>query len=126
MGKYLLQASYSQQAISGLVQKPEDRTAVLNEMVSSVGGKVISLDYCFGEYDVVAILEAPDDTTMASISMAAGASGAVPMRRSCGPETSDAAVASEGSRSRMTGWRATASRDSHAPIRMLSSRTSMP
>ena len=77
MGKYLLQASYSQQAISGLVQKPEDRTAVLNEMVSSVGGKVISLDYCFGEYDVVAILEAPDDTTMASISMAAGASGAV-------------------------------------------------
>ena len=77
MGKYLLQASYSQQGISGLVQKPEDRTAVLQEMVSSVGGKIISVDYCFGDYDVVLILETPDDTTMASISMAAGASGAV-------------------------------------------------
>ena len=75
MGKYLLQASYSHQGISGLVQKPEDRTAVLQEMVSSVGGKIISLDYCFGDYDVVIILEAPDDTTMASVSMTAGASG---------------------------------------------------
>ncbi len=46
-------------------------------MVSGVGGKVVSLDYCFGDYDVVMILEAPDDTAMASLSMAAGASGAV-------------------------------------------------
>ena len=77
MGKYLVQASYTQQATSGLVQKPEDRTAVLQEMVSSVGGKIVSLDYCFGEYDVVIILETPDDTTMASVSMVAGASGVV-------------------------------------------------
>ncbi len=76
MGKYLVQASYTQQAISGLVQKPEDRTAVINEMVSSLGGKIISIDYCFGEYDVVAILEMPDDTAMAAFSMVAAASGA--------------------------------------------------
>ena len=75
MGKYLLQASYTQQGVSGLVQKPEDRTAVLQEMVSSVGGKVISLDYCFGDYDIVIVLEAPDDTTVAAVSMAAAASG---------------------------------------------------
>ena len=76
MGKYLLQASYPQQAVSGLVQKPEDRTAVLQELVSSLGGKLISFDYCFGDYDVVVILETPDDTTMAAISMIAAASGA--------------------------------------------------
>ena len=75
MGKYLLQASYTQQGTSGLIQKPEDRTAVLQEMVSSVGGKVISLDYCFGDYDIVIVLEAPDDTTVAAVSMAAAASG---------------------------------------------------
>ena len=75
MGKYLLQASYTQQGVSGLVKKPEDRTAVLQEMVSSVGGKIISVDYCFGEFDVVVTLEAPDDTTVASISMVAAASG---------------------------------------------------
>lgn len=75
MGKYLLQASYTQQGTSGLVQKPEDRTAVLQEMVSSVGGKIISVDYCFGDYDIVVILEAPDDASMAAVSMVAGASG---------------------------------------------------
>ncbi|MCH8989825.1 MAG: GYD domain-containing protein [Chloroflexi bacterium] len=76
MGKYLVQASYTQQATSGLVQKPEDRTAGLQELVSSLGGKLISFDYSFGDYDVVLILEMPDDTTMASFSMVAAASGA--------------------------------------------------
>ena len=77
MGKYLVQASYTPQGISGLVKNPEDRTAVLQEMVSSLGGKIISFDYCFGDYDVVLILETPDDTSMAAFSMAVGASGAV-------------------------------------------------
>ena len=77
MGKYLLQASYSQQGIAGLVQKPEDRSAALQEMVSSLGGKIVSFDYCFGDYDVALILETPDDASMAAFSMAAGASGAV-------------------------------------------------
>ena len=77
MGKYLVQASYTQQGISGLVQNPEDRSALLQEMVSSFGGKVHSIDYCFGDYDVVVVLEAPDDATVAALAMAVGASGAV-------------------------------------------------
>ena len=77
MGKYLLQASYSQQAVSGLVKNPENRSGALNEAVASLGGKIISMDYCFGEYDVVLILETPDDTSMVAISMIAGASGAI-------------------------------------------------
>ena len=77
MGKYLVQASYTQQGLSGLVDKPEDRSALLQEMVSSMGGKIHSMDYCFGDYDVVIIMEAPDDATMAALAMAVGASGAV-------------------------------------------------
>lgn len=37
MGKYLVQASYIQQGISGLVKSPEDRTAVLDQMTASMG-----------------------------------------------------------------------------------------
>ncbi len=77
MGKYLVQASYTQQGISGLVQNPENRTAVIEEVVSSLGGKIVSFDYCFGDHDVVVILETPDDMSMAAFSMAVGASGAV-------------------------------------------------
>ena len=77
MARYLIQANYTQQGIAGLVSSPEDRSGVLKVLVEAVGGKVVSLDYCFGEFDVVLIMEAPDDIAMASLSMAVGASGAV-------------------------------------------------
>ena len=77
MPRYLIQASYTQQGVAGLVSSPEDRTGVLKTIVEAAGGKVITLDYCFGEFDVLAILEMPDDTAMMSFSMAIGASGAV-------------------------------------------------
>ncbi len=77
MGRYLIQANYTQQGVAGLVSSPEDRSGLLNSLVEAVGGKIHSFDYCFGEFDVVIIMEAPDDITMASLSMALGASGAV-------------------------------------------------
>ena len=60
-----------------MVSSPEDRSGVLTSLAEGAGGKVITFDYCFGEFDVVVILEMPNDTTMASLSMAIGASGAV-------------------------------------------------
>ena len=77
MARYLVQANYTQQGVAGLVSSPEDRSGVLDSLVEGAGGKVISFDYCFGEFDVVLILELPDDIAMASLSMAFGASGAV-------------------------------------------------
>ena len=77
MARYLVQANYTQQGIAGLVSSPEDRSGVLDSLADGAGGKVISFDYCFGEFDVVLILELPDDIAMASLSMAFGASGAV-------------------------------------------------
>ena len=77
MGRYLIQASYTQQGIAGLVSSPEDRSGMLKSLMESVGGNVISLDYCFGEFDIVLIMEAPDDIAIASLAMAVGASGAV-------------------------------------------------
>jgi uncharacterized protein with GYD domain len=46
-------------------------------MIERLGGKLESVDFAFGEYDVVAIVELPDNVTMAALSMATGASGAV-------------------------------------------------
>ena len=77
MGRYMIQANYTQQGVAGLVSSPEDRSGMLKALMESVGGKVHSVDYCFGEFDVVVIMETPDDITMASLSMAIGASGAV-------------------------------------------------
>lgn len=77
MARYLVQANYTQQGVSGLVSSPQDRSGAIASLVESIGGKIHSLDYCFGEYDVVVIMEAPDDIAMAALSMAVGASGAI-------------------------------------------------
>jgi len=77
MPHYLLQASYSAEAISGLIKSPEDRSGVIRQLVEGLGGKVESFYQCFGDFDAVLILELPDSVSMAAMSMVAGASGAV-------------------------------------------------
>lgn len=75
MPRYLLQANYTQQGLAGLVSSPEDRSEVIKTLVESVGGKLITFDYCFGEFDLVGVFEMPDDTAMASVVMAVGTAG---------------------------------------------------
>ena len=75
MGVYLTQFAYTPEAWAALVHNPADRKTGLAALAQSMGGRLIELYYCFGEYDGVALLEAPDDTTAASILMAAVAPG---------------------------------------------------
>ena len=77
MPHFLLQASYTAQGVSGLVSSPEDRSAVIRQLVEGAGGKVESMYYAFGDFDVVVVLELPDNVAMTALSMVAGASGAV-------------------------------------------------
>ena len=77
MPRYLIQASYNTGGISDLIRNPQDRAAAVRPVVESLGGKLISFDYAFGDYDVVAIIEAPDNVTMAALAMAVGAGGAL-------------------------------------------------
>ena len=77
MARYLIQASYSAQGASALVKDPQDRAAMVRQMMEGMGGKLESFDYAFGDHDVVAIGELPDNVAMAAISMAIAASGAL-------------------------------------------------
>ena len=76
MPRFLVQASFSREGISALIASPEDRAAAIQQMVEGAGGKLESFDYSFGDYDVVAIGEFPDNITMAAVSMAVSAGGA--------------------------------------------------
>ena len=77
MPTYMVQASYSAQGVAGLVKSPEDRASALRPLVEGMGGKIESIYFAFGDFDVVLIVELPDSVTMAAFSMAAGATGAV-------------------------------------------------
>ena len=75
MARYLIQASYTTTAVAELIRNPQDRGAALQPLLDQLGGSLVSFDFAFGDYDVVAIGEFPDNLTMAALSMAIAASG---------------------------------------------------
>ena len=77
MAFYMVQASYSNDSIAAMLKKPEDRAKAVRAVAEKFGGKLHGFYHCFGDYDVVGIFEAPDNVTMAGVSMAVSASGAL-------------------------------------------------
>jgi uncharacterized protein with GYD domain len=61
MPQYMLQFSYTAEATAALVKNPVDRTEGVGALAKKVGGKLVSLHYAFGDFDGVAVIEAPDD-----------------------------------------------------------------
>lgn len=76
MARYMIQFSYTSDAIQNLVRNPHDRAAVVRGLAERWGGSLEAFYYTFGDYDGVAIAEVPDNVTMAAISMAVASSGA--------------------------------------------------
>jgi uncharacterized protein with GYD domain len=77
MSTYITQGRYTREAIKGMIVKPEDRFEALSRHVARVGGRVLSYYLTFGEYDFLTIIEAPGETQMAAVLLAAGSSGGV-------------------------------------------------
>lgn len=78
MPKYLLEVSYTAEGAKG-VQKDggSKRRAAAQAAVESVGGKMESMYFAFGDYDVVCIVDAPDAASAAACAINLNASGAV-------------------------------------------------
>jgi uncharacterized protein with GYD domain len=77
MGRYLFQVSYSQEAWKSMVANPQNRLDAVKEMLSPHGITVVDGYATFGEYDLIAIFEAPDDKTVAAASILVSSSGSV-------------------------------------------------
>lgn len=73
---YLYQMSYSTAAVKGMIAAPTDREAAAKALIESVGGALHRFFFSFGPFDVLCLVEAADDKTVAAISAAVAASGA--------------------------------------------------
>lgn len=71
MGLYMIQFTYTTEAWQILTKQPQDRSVGLATLIQKAGGKMNSLHYCFGEYDGVVMLEAPDDLSASAVVLAA-------------------------------------------------------
>ncbi len=74
---YITQGRYTRDAIKGMIVKPEDRADATGRLLSKIGGRLLGYYLTFGEYDFLAIAEAPNDVQMAAALLAAGSGGGI-------------------------------------------------
>ena len=76
-----MQASYTAEGTRGLLKDGgTKRRAVVDGLMKGLGGTLESFYYAFGDADVYAIVNGPDNVTAAAVSMAINASGAVTLK----------------------------------------------
>jgi uncharacterized protein with GYD domain len=95
MAKYLWQANYVGEGLKGLLKEGgSSRRAVVEKLINSMGGKLEAFYYAFGETDLYAIADMPDNVSTAAFALTISASGAVTLKTTVlmTPEEIDKAV----------------------------------
>ncbi|MFN8103283.1 MAG: GYD domain-containing protein [Acidimicrobiia bacterium] len=81
MAKYLLDVKYTLDGLKGMVSEGGTaRKEAAIKAVESVGGTMEAFYFAFGETDVYAIADVPDNVTAAAVALKLGATGAVAIR----------------------------------------------
>ena len=75
MPLYMMQGSYTTEALVRFCKNPDDRGKALEKLISAMGGEIISLYYSMGQDDFVFITDMPDDMTAMSTLLAGIAPG---------------------------------------------------
>lgn len=74
METYIMLTKLTDQGRKTIKEKPK-RTQEVNKEVEAMGGKVLSQYAILGPYDFVTVLQAPDNKTIAKISVELGSRG---------------------------------------------------
>src|SRR5215472_14214099 len=95
MPKYLIQGSYSQQGLQGMLKEGgSKRREAAEQVIKGVGGRLEAYYYAFGSDDFVILADLPSNVDAAALSFAVNASGAVKSRMTAliTPEEADEAT----------------------------------
>jgi uncharacterized protein with GYD domain len=81
MPKFLFEASYTTDGIKGIQRAGgSSRRDAIGQLAEASGGQLDSLYFAFGEHDVYAVFDLPDNETAAALALAVNASGATRVR----------------------------------------------
>jgi uncharacterized protein with GYD domain len=75
MPSYLLQVSYSAETLAAMIKKPQNRGEAVRKSIEKLGGTISGYWLSFGDYDVVAIIDMPDNVSAGAFALAAAAGG---------------------------------------------------
>ena len=76
MSTYIILSRYTQQGLERIKDGPA-RVEAARKTLERLGGQLRSFHLTMGQYDSVAVIEAPDDETVARFSIAIGSQGNV-------------------------------------------------
>jgi uncharacterized protein with GYD domain len=76
MPTYIVLASFTEQGIKNVKDSPK-RAEAVKELAKKSGGTLREIYWTLGQYDIVAVFEAPDDETMTAIGLNIGKAGNV-------------------------------------------------
>ncbi len=81
MPKYLISANYTAQGMAGVrAAGAKARLDAVSAMLEPMNGRLESFYFAFGDTDVFATVDVPDDETAAAVALAINGSGAVNAR----------------------------------------------
>ena len=95
MPKYLIEASYTLEGVKGIRSAGGSaRRDAVAKVAESVGGRLETFYFAFGDRDVHSIFDLPDNESAAAVALTVNASGAVTVSTTVllTPEEMDAAV----------------------------------
>ena len=76
MPKYLFEVRYTAEGAKGLASEGgSGRSSAMAKMTEGLGGKVEAFYYAFGDVDLYAIADLPDNTSAAAIALAVSQGG---------------------------------------------------
>ncbi len=81
MHTYLTLFTYSKESWHGMVRKPEDRSEAARRVIEAAGGHLVAFYWMLGEYDGLAIFQAPGPEDAAAVSAAISSSGRIAVMR---------------------------------------------
>ncbi len=95
MPKYLVQASYTVDGIKGVQSAGgSSRRDAVAKVAESVGGRLESFYFAFGDHDVYTVVDLPDNEAAAAVAITVNAAGGASVRTTLllDPEQVDAAA----------------------------------
>ena len=76
MPKYLIEASYTNDGVKGILDKGgSSRPEAVKHLLDGLGGSMEAFYFAFGDADAYVIADVPDNVTASAIALAVNASG---------------------------------------------------
>jgi len=81
MPKYLIEASYTLEGVKGVQRSGgTSRSEAIAALAESVGGRLESLYFAFGDHDVYVIVDLPDNESAAAVALSVNSTGGAAVR----------------------------------------------